>query len=294
MKPIVLYCKSYRDDALRVQRLAQSIQKYNVEGLDFYVSAPAHDLPLFREVLQGLPHHLLDDDEILRTNPRLDLGTIAAMRGYLSQQVVKSEFWRLGLGETYLCLDSDGYFIREFRTSDFLAADGTPFTVMHEGKNLLQYLINIGKDKYVRHAEEEHRRFQEFFPAIAPHYRFGHPPFIWSSHVWRALDEHFLRPRGMSFADAVSRFPSELHWYGGSMLTFRPYPLLPREPLFRPYSYQEEYWRARRFRESEETLRHLYLGITLQSSWDKSDDLDRTKVIRRAIRTGLKYVFGRW
>lgn len=294
MKPLVLYCHSYRQDALRCKRLAESIARFNRDRLDFYVSCPSEDLPLFREVLAGLPHQLLSREEILARNPRLDAARVMQMPGYRSQQIVKSEFWRLDLCETYVCLDSDNYFIRDFGAADFLAPDGTPYTICHEGKALLQYLLNIGKDKFVDHADEEHRRFSEQFPGIEPHYRFGHTPFIWSRKVWSALDEQYLQPRGMTFADAVEKFPSELHWYGGAMLTYRPYPLLPREPMFRVYSYQEEYWRAQRLGETEEKLKRLYLGVIIQSAWDKSGDVDREKRVRRALRKFVKYVFGRW
>lgn len=294
MTPLVLYCKSYRQDVLRTRRLAQSVAQYNRDGLAFYVSAPAADLPLFRERLQGLPHVLLADEDIMRANSRLDLARLTAMPGYHSQQVVKSEFWRLGLSEHYVCLDADSYFIRRFGLADFVAADGTPFTVMHEGKEFLQYLVNIGKQKHVADAHAEARRFAEHFPGIESRYRFGPTPVLWSAKVWAALDERYLRPRAWTLVDAIEAFPSELHWYGGAALAYRPFPLLPREPLFKLYGYAEEYWRARRLGESDETLSANYLGVTRQSAWDKTDDLDPRKRIRRAVRKLLKYVFGRW
>lgn len=294
MKPLVLYCKSYRQDARRARRLAQSVARFNREGLEFHVSAPASDLPLFRELLAGIPHQLHADEAILAANPRIDAARVAAMPGYRSQQVVKSEFWRLGLCETYLCLDSDSYFIRDFGLGDFIAADGTPYTVLHEGKDFLQYLVNIGKHKYVDHAREESRRFAEYFPGVESRYRFGPTPVVWSALVWRALDARFLQPRNWSLADAIEAFPSELHWYGGAMLAYPPFRLLPREPLFRLYGYVEEYWRARRLGETDDTLKANYLGVTCQSAWDKADDVDPEKRIRRALRKFLKYAFGRW
>lgn len=294
MKTLVLYCKSYRQDVRRARRLADSVARFNREQLEFHVSAPAADLPLFSEHLAGVPHVLHTDEAILDRNPRLDRAQLAAMPGYRSQQVVKSEFWRLELCENYLCLDSDSYFIRDFGLADFVAPDGTPYTVMHEGKEFLQYLVNIGKGKYVAHAAEEARRFGEQFPGVETRYRFGPTPVVWSARAWRNLDEQVLRPRGLTIGDAIERFPSELHWYGGAVLATRPFPLLPREPLFRLYGYIEEYWRARRLGETDETLKARYLGVTRQSAWDKGDDLEPAKRIRRALRTFLKYCFGRW
>ncbi len=294
MKPLVLYCKSWREDVLRARRLAESVARYNREGLEFHVSAPAADLPLFRERLQGVAHTLLCDDDIVKANPRLDAAKLATLPGYRSQQVVKSEFWRLGLAENYLCLDSDSYFIRDFGLSDFIAPGGAPYTVMHEGKEFLQYLVNIGKQKYVDHAAQEQRRMREQFPGVETRYRFGPTPVIWSAKVWRALDEQLLKPRGENFVDAIERFPSELHWYGGALLKFQPIPLIPREPLFKLYGYIEEYWRAKKLGETDETLKANYLGVTRQSAWDKADDLARTKVWRRAVRSFLKYHLGSW
>src|ERR1039458_7883707 len=124
MEPIVLYCKSYRGDVLRAQRLALSIQKFNDDEIPFYVSVPEADMPLFREHLAGLKVTFICDEEIISANPNHNLEHIRLMPGTLSQQVVKSEFWRLGLSENYVCLDSDNEFIRKFYKTDFLAPDG--------------------------------------------------------------------------------------------------------------------------------------------------------------------------
>ncbi|MFN7444440.1 MAG: hypothetical protein ACK5RC_04595 [Curvibacter sp.] len=66
MKPFALYCKSYRTDLRRVQRLAESVRAHNVDQLPFYVSVPRADLPLFREHLGALPLVLLADEDILQ------------------------------------------------------------------------------------------------------------------------------------------------------------------------------------------------------------------------------------
>jgi hypothetical protein len=294
MKKVVLYCKSYRDDVLRARKLAQSVERFNRDKLDFYVSAPSTDLPLFREHLQGIPHLLLDDDEVLRANPRIDRQRVAALRGYVSSQIVKNEFWRLGLCENYLTLDSDSYFIRDFGESDFITPGGYPYTVMHEGKEFLQYLTNIGKHRHVRAWTDEQARYRTFFPGVESRYRFGPTPTIWSGLVWAALDEHMLKPRGLTIVDAIENMLWELQLYGGALLTWPQFPLLPREPLFKLYGYIEEYWRARRTGETDATLAANYLGVTRQSNWDKVDDFEPRKRVRRAARKFLKYAFGRW
>lgn len=294
MHPIILYCKSYREDALRARKLVESAQRHNRDQLPVYISAPQQDMALFRETLAGLPHTLVCDDDIIRANPRLDLAMVNQMRGYLSQQVVKSEFWRLGLCENYVCLDSDSYFIRDFTARDFLAPGGIPYTVMHEAKEFLQYMTNIRKTRVIEAIREDRRAFSRMFPEADPRYLCPVPPAIWSRRVWLDLDEKYLQPRGMNFADAINQYPSELNWYGGSYLSYRPFPLFPREPLFRVYGYIEEYWRNRWLGETDENLTDNFIGVVAQSAWNKDLDYDRIKVIRRKLRSGLKYVFGRW
>ena len=40
MNNLVLYCKSYRKDFLRLKQLLASIETYNVDQIPFYVSTP--------------------------------------------------------------------------------------------------------------------------------------------------------------------------------------------------------------------------------------------------------------
>ena len=136
MTPLVLYCKSYSTDLLRLVRLAESVHKFNVDRLPFYVSVPRTELPLFYDYLQGLEVNLLADEEIIEANPRIDSSIWARLPGNISQQIVKSEFWRLSLANTYLCLDSDSVFIKNFTVLDYLSASGIPYTVLTEATTL--------------------------------------------------------------------------------------------------------------------------------------------------------------
>src|SRR5665647_915757 len=136
MKDIVLYCKSYSRDVQRAKRLVASVFRFNVDNLPFYLSCPSADLPLFRRIIDRKEVIFLTDEEIVAKNPYIDQNDLNALAGGLSQQIVKSEFWRLGIAENYLCIDSDAYFIRDFNKSDFLTPDGQPYTVMNESLEL--------------------------------------------------------------------------------------------------------------------------------------------------------------
>ena len=176
MEPIVLYCKSYRGDVLRAQRLALSIQKFNDDEIPFYVSVPEADMPLFREHLAGLKVTFICDEEIISANPNHNLEHIRLMPGTLSQQVVKSEFWRLGLSENYVCLDSDNEFIRKFYKTDFLAPDGHPYTVITEGKEFLEFSARYHLPKVPVNFQKDSRQVQEIIWKKRKGLFIRHPP----------------------------------------------------------------------------------------------------------------------
>ena len=119
----LLYCKSYEGDLLRVKRLAKSIHQFNRDAIPFYVSAPEKDLEKFKLELSQFGINLVSDEAIVEANPRASLTEYRAWDGRLSQQVIKSEFWRLIECDAYLCIDSDDEFIRDFYLKDFINED---------------------------------------------------------------------------------------------------------------------------------------------------------------------------
>ena len=283
MQDIVLYCKSYKQDVKRVVRLARSVTQFNEDSIPFYISVPDADFSLFEEHLKGYPILLLRDEDIVRSSPRLDQQKMDSIVGGLSQQIVKAEFWRLRLSDAYLCIDSDCQFIRGFRRDDFINQEGYPYTVMHEAKELLQFAVNHGLKNVFEMYRRERQKIMGLFERTGPFYDFGPPPMIWGADVWRALDEQFLKPRNMSFYDAILQFPAEILWYGEAMLKYRPYPILPVEPLFKFYHYESQYNFGLKEGESDAKLALNFLGVCRQSNWEKEIDFEPKK--RSAMST---------
>jgi len=279
---------------MRVKRLAQSIQQYNHEQIPFYVSTPMSDMELFKGVLDGLPVTLISDEEIIRANPSLDLERINALPGRLSQQIVKSEFWRLGISESYFCLDSDCVFIRPFSQSDFITPDGYPYTIVHEAKELLQFSINHGMEKVADDFHKERQQIMNIFGRKGHQYDFGPSPLLWSRQVWTALDEGFLKPRNMNFYDAIMLFPGEIQWYGEAMLKFRPFPLMPVEPYFKFYLYERQLIVGKQQGETIERLARDYFGVGYQSNWERNFDLDQKPLLSRLARWVRRKIFRRY
>lgn len=269
---IVLYCKSYKGDVKRTQRLAISIDKFNEENIPFYVSVPRSDIDLFKKFLENCSAEIIEDETIISKNPRIQQGKIDLLHGNLSQQIVKSEFWRLGISDSYLCLDSDSIFIRPFNKSHFIAEDNTPYTVIDEGREILDVALSVGKTAVLENFYRESRQFQKIFNRTGRCYSFGPNPLIWSRFVWESLEREYLTPKGMSIYDAVLEAPIDNNWYGESLLRFKAIPLIPCQPLFKVYHYAWQMDKDTRAKIGLPELAQLYGGVIYQSAWDREMD----------------------
>jgi len=272
MKPLVLFCKSYSTDLNRVIRLAQSVQRYNTEKIPFHVSVPAADLPLFRHHLDGLGVALHADAEIIQASPGMAPDILDQLPGSLTQQIIKSEFWRLGLSASYLCLDSDAFFIRPFGTADFLAPDGTPYSVIDEGHEILEDAVRHKKNRVLAAFREDAQKMQDLFERPGRQYNFGPLPVVWHRAVWASLHERYLTPRGMSLADAIMQAPAEARWYGEALLRYQAIRLVPCQALFKVYHYAWQLDQDRRNGIGEAELAALYCGVIYQSAWERELD----------------------
>lgn len=295
MKDIVLYCKSYNRDVHRAKRLVESVLRFNSDNLPFYLSCPSTDLPLFKDIIGSEGVIFLSDEEIVAKNPSINQSDLNALAGGLSQQIVKSEFWRLGIAENYLCIDSDAYFIRDFNKSDFLTPNGQPYTVMNESLELRLFGAIHQHAKIARNRDTECKAIMEIFGRTGRQYDFGPLPVVWNQHVWADLAHKFLEPKNMNFLEAIKLFPSEMRWYGEALLKFKSVELWPVETLFRCYHYEQQYLDAKKFGETDDSLSQTYLGVCSQSNWDK--ELDHGQINKnissRMVRFFKRRLLGR-
>lgn len=272
MSNIVLYCCTFRKDLNRTVKLAQSIQKHNRGGIPFYISVPESDVELFKESLKDYEAIIFDEKDIFKANPKLDIQTLYEIRGGLRQQVIKSEFWRLGISENYLVLDSDCIFIRDFDEDDFIFKDNIPYSVIHEGRDVLQATERFGPRKIRHHFLADREPIKAALGRKGVTYDFGYAPFLWSGKVWESLDVNYLTPNNMNFLEAVLLCGSEFTWYGESLINFRAIPIYPREQLFMHYHYEHQLWAHQILGIKEELLARDYLGVVYQSNWESWGD----------------------
>ena len=296
MKDLALYCKSYRRDFLRLKRLLASIERYNIDDIPFYISTPQDQYEDLISVLGGVKgFHWVSDESIIAANPRVPAGIEKTRSGGLSQQAIKSEFWRLGIAENYVCFDSDCIFIKEFKKTDFLSSDGNPYTVIYQNKEFFQLSINRGQEKVESNLRKEGDRVKALFSRVGPNYYCPCPPFIWSAKVWESLDQQYLQAKGLTFWDISSDDHPETLLYLEALLNYRAIPLYPIEQLFRIYYYDWQYYLLRRMGETEAKLKANYLGVIYQSNWDSGMDFGAdsksfpSKLVKR-IKRFLRYL----
>jgi hypothetical protein len=258
MNKLVLYCKSYGKDVHRAKVLLESILKYNVDSIPFYISVPKPDVNLFKETLGEDGYTLLTDEMIDSENG-----------GWKGQQIVKSQFWKLGLCENYICIDSDCFFIKPFHFYDFMFDEQTPYTVCHEYKSFFEFM-----DKYPLEFDpyesfvKERLHIMDLFGRTGVVYDFGPGPTIWSSKVWKSLFDNYLTLNNLTFSDLIMANGSEFTWYGEWLLHSKVITLMPRGPLFKNYHYPHQYRQDKQEGYGVGKIAKLYLGIGMQSIYN--------------------------
>jgi hypothetical protein len=265
MNKIAIYCKSYRNDVHRAKNLLESIHKFNSDSIPFYISVPSQDVELFKNTLGNEGYTLIRDEDIDSDND-----------GWKGQQIVKSQFWKLGLCENYLCVDSDCFFIKPFTVDDFMFDDETPYTICHEYKHFFEF---FDKHPYVSHNQpmnfdpresfiKERQHIMSLFGRKGVVYDFGPGPTIWSSKVWKSLEDNYILYNDTSFSKLIEINGSEFTWYGEWLLYSQEIRLIPKGPLFKNYHYVSQFEYDKQYGYNLDKISKLYLGVGMQSIYN--------------------------
>jgi hypothetical protein len=262
MKDIVFFVKSHRPDLVLVRRLLDSISKHNRDRIGTFISVPADDVPVFQDLAnQFTDVSVLADDHF--GVPRVDGMIWSFAPGYITQQLVKLSVQCLSEAQNYAILDSDTYFIRDFEEKDFVAPDGTGFTVHAEDNDLLADpayasfaarrtikidLIADRLDVPTRSRSTCHNNtvFQD--------------SVLQEFHAWHHSE-------GLSLLDLMVIAPLEFTWYNFFLARHCPERLIKVEPFIRMMHTRSEYRRLVAAGFSHDSLRRSYLGVCLNSGW---------------------------
>jgi hypothetical protein len=277
---IVLFCKSYEKDMFRARRLAESVQRFNVDNIPLYISVPATELNMFKQCFDNIPCQFMMDEEILDKSYQVYGPLPKHFPSELLQQLIKLEFWRRGLCKNYVWIDSDSYFIKTFRIDDFFYDENTPYTLQHDSKDLFDFADRIKNKKIKNDFEKMAIHFQELFHRSGPLYNFGCSPLIWSCKVLDSLYKDYLKPNHINIFDLLKEYNSEMQLYGEYLIFSKVIPIMPIGPLFKIYHYAEQFFEAQMKGESEFSLSGNYLGVVIQSNWAKLPEPKKPPLVR--------------
>lgn len=263
---IILYCKTYRNDIDRVVNLINSVNQYNTDNIPFYISVPKSDIELFEQ--RNFNNVKFITDEWINGNDEL------YNRGMLPRLLAFStrlNIWMSELAENYICLDADAFFIRPFSITDFMYNETTPYTVMHEQKELFSWSsCNLDKLSYNPKNSFKRNRavIMDIFGRIGKQYDFGPNPIVMNSNVLRDFNEKYLTPNNITTEDIIQVSSDEYTWYGESLLAFNSIKLMPCEPLFKVFHYPDQYIEYKRQGITQEMISDNYMGIIMQSNFN--------------------------
>ena len=289
MSKLIFFCKSYLGDINSFERFWASLQKHNVENIPFFACVPEKDLDIFKEkISNSLLIQWITDEKVVEMSPGGNIEIYRDLSPSLSQQIIKSEAWRVLEIENYVCFDSDSVVIRDLGIKDFLSQDGAPYTVMHQHKMFWELSLKRS-EKYLNNYLELSEKIKSFFDRSGPDFDFGPTPCIWSKNVWKDLYEKTLKPSGKSFWDAIIEIPSEIMWYGEAILEHKSIPLIPIDPLMKAYLYP---WQLKgSYKLPQKKLAKIYIGVVYQSNWEfELNYIEKKKFFSRILRSLKRFL----
>lgn len=257
----VFMLKTYAGDIKFAKRLITSFLLHNEDQIYLYVVVPQMDLQVFAEFKSKTVFLLAEETVPCRTLPA---SSRPRDSGYINQQVLKLGFYKLGIADSYMVLDSDAVFIRGFRLDDFFHFDGLPYQVLVQDKLLMSDGI---------YYEATWRKRSAALGQIASFLghddsellKTCHGLTIFQSKVLRGLEE-FLLARDMDFLDVITFFGFEFSWYNYFLQMTEPV-IHAVEPLFYTIHSGEQLVSSQLLSATESDYARAYIGIVVNGNF---------------------------
>lgn len=267
---IAFYIKTFERDISRVEKLVDSIEKYNNDGIPLYISCPEKDKELLRKKLTTYNNWTyISDEEIFQ--PKYGWG------GWEHQMLVKMEAHKIIPADNILILDSDSFFIKDFYIDDFIAYDNIPYTIIHENKQVAEYetFLKNGNYNETGYAKAV-RAYRDIFGFKSNRiYDYGPNPHLWNVGVMKSFYENYLLYNDLHIEDFCLMVKDQynIHFretltYGEYLMAAKSIPIIPSGPLFKVYHWKELYdFELKNNMVEQEKIKDNYLGVVLQSNW---------------------------
>lgn len=257
MDTLVFLVKSHAPHFHYTKQLLETIDKHNRDNIPVYLAIPKEQHELYKNNLTPGNYTILFDEDIVKR---------PVVQSWMAQQLVKMCFSEMGLCENYFWIDGDSYFIRDFYLSDFMFDEYTPYTTIHENKDLFQWLALHPQlfDGILESYGRDRQMVMDLFGRRGKYYDWTCPN-LWSVKVFDHMREHYLKPNNLTFENLLSYVPGELIWYGEYLLAAQPIRLIPCESWFKPFHTLKQMQDCKAVGNTEATLAKNFLGIVMPS-----------------------------
>ena len=258
MENLAFLVKSYNKHLPWTKQLIDTINTHNKDNIKVYLSVPSQDVPLFKNNIDTQNCEIITDEDVVKED---------ISQNWFTQQLVKMKFSEMGLCKNYFWIDGDSYFIRDFYLSDFMHDKETPYTTMHENKDLFSWMAQTNMpllNSVLNSYQSDRKKVMDIFGRKGKYYDWTCPN-LWSVKVFDHMRENYLKPNNLTYTDLLKHVPGELIWYGEYLLASKAIKIIPCEPWFKPFHYLQQMTDCKHQGNTEETLAKNYLGIVMPS-----------------------------
>lgn len=270
MTVISFFCKTYHRDFVRVKRLLQSIEQYNIDKIPFYISCPEKEYELLINTIGTDGYTFIPDEQICNLTPKFT--------GWKSQVPIKLNAYKFINSKNVLVIDSDAFFIKEFFISDFIAYNDIPYTLICENKHIAEQRKLLFDSSYINSEYAlSARAYRSIFGGKSTKiYDYGPNPHLWSSYVLEHMNLNYLIPNNLDFQSFSNIFEEnnkgiharESLMYGEYLFATKCIDIVPAGPFFKVFHWQEQYELETKIGLVDmEKIKENYIGIVLQSNW---------------------------
>ncbi len=258
MENLAFLVKSYNKHLPWTKQLIDTINTHNKDNIKVYLSIPNQDVSLFKNNIDTQNCEIITDEEVVKND---------ISQNWFTQQLVKMKFSEMGVCKNYFWIDGDSYFIRDFYLSDFMYDEETPYTTIHENKDLFSWMAQTNMsllNSVLNSYQNDRKKVMDIFDRKGKYYDWTCPN-LWSVKVFEHMKENYLKPNNLTYVDLLKHVPGELIWYGEYLLASEAIRIVPCEPWFKPFHYLQQMIDCKNQGNTEETLSKNYLGIVMPS-----------------------------
>lgn len=266
--------KTFAGDSAYTMRLIDSFNRFNVESLPLVIVAPKNDLHIFAECASPTVKLIPDEDIPVRYLTGADIPAASADPrpgrspvGFLNQGISKLGFFKLGVFENYVCLDSDTDFIRPFGRSDFMSPSNVPLFFAQDYSDLAA--DPFYSHRYWQDREKCLSQVREVLEVDDAPRVTVHNSLVMSSLILENFETDFLASKSWDFADLMKICNLEFFWYGVWMQKQRVLPILQCNDRVRMINHQGEHLALFSLGIRKKDLARGYVGVIVNSNWSR-------------------------